>query len=259
MADVPDRPGVTDDAFLGGALHLLQPATGYRAGLDAVLLAAAIGATAGDTVLDAGAGVGTVGLAVAWRVAGVQVSLVERNAALAALARENIARNGLSDRARLIAADLTGPLAGQPELAALAGTFAHVAANPPYVAAGAGTVSADPVRAGANAMPAGGLDAWARFLAAMAAPGGRLTLIHRADALGQILDALDGRFGGLQVVPLFPRAGAAARRIIVSGTKGSRAALTLWPGLALHAAGGGYTSEAEAILRGGAALDWAAR
>jgi tRNA1(Val) A37 N6-methylase TrmN6 len=103
-------------------------------------------------------------------------------------------------------------------------------------------------------MTAGGLDTWIRFLAACAAPGGRFWMIHRADALAQVLAALNGRFGGAQVFPLFPRAGAPARRIIVSALKGSRAGLTLLPGLVMHNSDGSYTATAEAVLRHGAAL-----
>jgi len=103
-------------------------------------------------------------------------------------------------------------------------------------------------------MVEGGLDAWVRFLAACAAPGGRLWMIHRADALAQVLDALNGRFGGTKVFPLFPRAGAPARRIIVSALKGSRAGLTLLPGLVMHNSDGSYTATAEAVLRHCAAL-----
>ena len=154
-----DRP-VTDDAFLGGALRILQPKDGYRAGVDAVLLAASASAEAGrrERVLDVGAGVGVVGLAVARRVADAEVALVERDPRLAELARANIERNGLSERVRVIEADVEQPLGGQPALAALAESFDHVLANPPFHTQGRGTAAADATKAAANAMAEGSLD-----------------------------------------------------------------------------------------------------
>lgn len=107
-ADAPTDP-VTDDAFLGGALDILQPKTGYRAGIDGILLAASVPAGDGDAVLDVGAGVGVVGLAVARRLAHARVSMIERNPRLAELARRNIERNNLADRARLIETDIARP------------------------------------------------------------------------------------------------------------------------------------------------------
>jgi len=246
----------TNDAFLGGALMLRQPARGYRAGIDPVLLAA----TCPDggspvTVLDCGAGIGTVGLCIARRLPQARVTLVEREPSLAGLAAGNIAANGLEDRVDLVTADLTGPLSLTPQLAARAGTFDHVLANPPYHPDDAGTRSQNPVKDGANAMPDGGLEAWARFMAAMTRGGGTATLIHRADALPAILDAVAGRFGGLKILPIYSRSGETANRVVVRGIKGSRAPLTLLPPLVLHRPDGhGYTPEVDAVLRRGLAL-----
>ncbi len=247
---------ITVDAFLGGALMLRQPARGYRAGIDPVLLAATCpddGSPA--SVLDCGAGVGTIGLCIARRLPQTRVTLVEREPSLAALAARNISDNALADRVELVTADLTAPLSQTAVLAARAGTFDHVAANPPYFSDEAGTRSANPVKDGANAMPEGGLDGWARFMAAMARGGGTATIIHRADALPAILDAIAGRFGGLKILPIYPRSGEPANRVIVRGIKGSRAPLTLLPPLLIHAPSGGvYQPEVEAILRRAAAL-----
>ncbi len=256
MSDRPAERAVSDDAFLGGALKILQPKDGYRAGVDAVLLAAAVPVAAGrgQRVLDAGAGVGVVGLAVARRVADACVTLVEREPRLAELARSNIERNGLTSRVRVVLADVSRRLEDLPELEAEAGSFDHVLANPPYNAQGAGTLSADALKAAANAMPGGNLARWARFMAAMATPGGTATIIHRADALGEILTAFAGRFGGAVVFPLYPRQGRSAIRVLVQGVKGSSAPLELRPGLVLHAAGNKFAPEAEAILRHGAVL-----
>ena len=254
---------LTSDAFLGGALDILQPANGYRAGLDAVLLAAACGATSGEgaRVLDAGAGVGVAGLCVARRVEDAQVTLVERRLALDEIARENIARNALEVRARIVELDVTEGGAGinrAPETAGgvSAGAFSHVIANPPYYAEGRGTRSPTDLKAAAHQMTDGALDQWCRFLATAAGGDGLVTVIHRAEALGALLDGLGRRFGGLRVLPLYPRAGAAAHRVIVQGRKGSRAPLSLLSGLALHGEGNGFVPAIDAVLRHGAALDW---
>jgi tRNA1(Val) A37 N6-methylase TrmN6 len=246
---------MTDDAFLGGRLHLLQPKSGYRAGLDAILLAAAIEAKEpAARVLDAGAGVGAAGLAVAARVPAASVVLIELAPLLAALARENISRNHLTSRVRVIEADICAPAATLAVLGLEAQSFDHVLANPPYLEEGRGSAPPDTMKAGAHIMAAGGLDRWVRFLAHMAAPGGAVTLIHRAEALGELLAALEGRFGALEILPIHPRAGASAHRILIAGRKGSRAAPKLHPGLVLHGDGNGFRPEVEAILRAGAPL-----
>jgi len=247
---------VTDDAFLGGGLRVLQPNEGYRAGVDALLLAAAVPLRAGrrERVLDVGAGVGVVGLAVARRVPLCSVTLVEREPFLVELARRNIARNGLEARVRAIAADVSRRLDELDELRPDAEGFDHVLANPPYHAEGAGTVSMAALKAAANVMPGGALARWARFMAAMTRPGGSATLIHRADAVGEVLTALAGRFGGLLVFPLFPREGKSATRLLVQGTKGSNAPIELRPGLILHDRGNRFRPQVEAVLRHGASL-----
>lgn len=249
-------PALTDDAFLGGALRILQPREGYRAGIDAVLLAAAapVRASRKERVLDVGAGVGVVGLAVAHRMPRANVTLVERETTLADLARGNIERNGLGGRMRVVQADVTKPLDDLPGLRPEAESFDHILANPPYNAEGAGTVSVETLKAASNVMPGGNLARWARFMAAMARPGGSATMIHRADAVGEVLSAFAGRFGGLLVFPLFPREGKSAIRVLVQGTKGSSAPVELRPGLVLHEGGNRFRTEVEAVLRYGAGL-----
>jgi tRNA1(Val) A37 N6-methylase TrmN6 len=248
-----DTSDTTIDAFLGGGLMLRQPARGYRAGIDPVLLAASCRAQAGERVLDCGAGVGTVGLCVARRIAGCEVTLLERESAYARLAAENIATNGLSERVHLLVADVTSALTD--DMRALAGTFDHALANPPYYIDADGTRSSDPAKDAANTMRRDDLDAWARFLAGVVKPGGTVTLIHRPDALARILDALDRRFGAIVITPLHASARAPAGRVIVSGVKGRRAGLTLGAGIVLHRDGGGYAPEIEAVLRGPVALE----
>ena len=257
----------TDDRFLGEALAILQPAEGYRAGLDAVLLAAACGAHSGADacVLDAGAGVGVAGLCVARRVPEARVTLVEREPDLAALARRNIDRNGLGDRVRVVEMDVSGGGAAVHRArtegiegigGVLPGAFTHVIANPPYFVRGRGTSSPARLKAVSHQLASDDLDAWFRFLATSAAADGCVTMIHRADALGVLLEGLGRRFGALRVLPLQPREGVAAHRVIVQGRKGSRAPLTLLPGIALHGEGNGFVPRIDAVLRSAQAFEW---
>ena len=257
MSKCPAGSAVTDDAFLGGALRILQPKEGYRAGVDAVLLAASAAGRAGrrERVLDVGAGVGVVGLAVAHRIPDAEVVLVERDPRLVELARTNIERNGLSGRVRVIDADVEVPLSRHPVLATHSGSFDHVLANPPFHTEGRGTAAADKTKAAANAMADGSLARWLRFLAAMARPSGTAALIHKAEALAALLGACEGRFGALEVLPIHPRRDAAASRVIVRGSKGSRAPLALLPPLVLHGEDHGFRPDIERVLRGGAGLE----
>lgn len=245
----------TTDAYLDGRIWLSQPARGYRAGLDAIILAAACPAAANAAVLDCGAGVGTVGLAVASRCPAAMVTLVEKSPALAQLAHVNAAENHLGDRVSIVTTDVTSSLSLSPALLARAETFDHVVANPPYFDHAQGTRASDTLKDGSHAMPSGTLDDWVRFAASMAKPGGTYTLIHRAEALGEILAACQRRFGGLKILPLHTRLDAPATRVVVQGIKGSRAPLALLRGRAVHGADGKvYTAEFEGILRSGAPL-----
>lgn len=253
---VADTLGLTDDAFLGGQLRILQPSAGYRAGVDAVLLAASVpaGVAPGSRLLDLGAGVGTVGLAAARRIAPLRATLLEAEPGLAALACRNAERNGLADRVDVIVGDVSAPGA-----ALLAGglapeSFTIVVANPPFHAEGRGTPAAVPGKAAAHAMPEAALDHWIRAMARYVSAGGTATVIHKAPALAELLAAMHNRFGALRILPVHARAGEPAIRVIVRGTKGSRAPLTLLPGFVLHGADGGFTPAATEILRHGGAL-----
>lgn len=243
--------GLTDDGFLGSRLKILQPKRGHRAGLDAVFLAAATPASAGETVLDAGAGVGVAGLCLSARVPDIRMTLLEIEPELASLARQNAARNGMAATVEVIEADI---LALDPVRGGRPAGFDHVIANPPFYAAGTVSDTADAGRKRAHQLARGDLDAWVRFLHAQAAPRGVLTMIHRPAALPDLLGAFEGRFGAVRVYPLFPRPGEPALRILVRAGKGRRGELALLPGLVLHDADGSSTAEAESVLRDGRAL-----
>jgi tRNA1(Val) A37 N6-methylase TrmN6 len=244
-----------EDAFLGGRIMLRQPSSGLRAGLDAVMLAASVPARGDETVLEAGCGAGAASLCLARRVKGLRITGIEIDPALAELANGNAARNGLGDAFRAVALDLTAPWAVLEAHGLMREFYDHVIANPPFYEPQQGRLSQSASRERACVMPEGGLERWLRFLAAATRPGGQLTLIHRPEALGELLPLLRNRFGEIFVIPLYPKAGASAVRIILRARKGSRAPLSLKPGIVLHRAAGGPTPEAEAILREGQGLD----
>ena len=244
------------DAFLGGKVRALQFRTGYRAGTDAVMLAAAVPALAGrgERVLDAGAGVGVASLCLAARIDDLALTLVEREPSLCELARENMQRNGFATRATIVEGNLTGPAAALTLQGLELDCHDHVFANPPYFLAERSTPAAGQLRAGARAMEAGALEHWARFFAATARPGGTMTMIYPAEGLGALLSVLLRRFGALHILPIHSRFSDYACRVIVHGIKGSRAPLRVLPGFIMHDESGGYTRRAEEILRHGAGL-----
>jgi len=248
-------PATSTDEFLGGRISVVQPRRGHRAGSDAVFLAASVPARAGQSVLDIGAGAGVAGLCLLERIGGLKVTAVEIDTRLVGLAAENAAKNGFAQNFQAIEADVTSPGKALREAGLSREGYHQLIANPPFYLESKVRAAPDSNRAAAHIMRAGGLAAWVRFFAAMAAPNGLLTLIHRPDCLGELLGLLDGRFGDIAIFPLFPKEGEAAKRMIVQAKKGSRAGISLLPGLVLHEAGGRYTPVAEAVLRGGAALE----
>jgi tRNA1(Val) A37 N6-methylase TrmN6 len=249
LADVD----TTDDAALGGRLVLRQPRKGHRFGHDAILLAAATDARPGERACELGAGVGAAGLALAHRVAGLAVTLVEVDPTLARLARDNASRNGLAGRVTVAALDVGAPARAFAETGLAAASCARVLMNPPFNDPARQNVSPDAQRRLAHLGSAETLSRWIDRAAFLLAPSGTLTLIWRADGLADVLSAA-AAFGGIVVLPVFPRPGAAAIRIIVSASKGSRAPLVLLPGLTLNDAEGKPSAAAEAVLRDGAAL-----
>lgn len=237
------------DAFLGGRLHLHQPARGaHRAGTDAILLARFLSLEPGTRLCDLGSGPGIVGLACATLNPGIAVTLVEREPSLAALARANAALNAIP--AEVIEADVLAPGRVRAASGLKPDLFDCVLTNPPFFEAGCYRPSPDPGRASAHGFASDGLEGWIRTCAGILRPGGRLGMIHRADALPRCLASLAGRFGAIAVRPVQARAADPAIRILVSGIKGSRAGFALSPALVLHGADGRFTPEAAALHRG---------
>jgi tRNA1(Val) A37 N6-methylase TrmN6 len=251
-------PETTVDAFLGGRVEAVQPARGHhRSGLDAVILAAALAGTVRGRVADLGAGAGVAGLSLAARAPRASVVLVEREAELVAYARQALGRPAnaaFAARVEVVCADL---LTGTSRKAAglAPASFDHALMNPPFHDSGRVRASPDDLRARAHVLEEGGLDAWFRAAAALVRPQGTLAAILPADRLPVVLQACEGRFGGLAVLPLHPRADDAAVRVLVRGAKGSRAPIRLLPGLVLHGEmGSAFRSGPAAILRDGASL-----
>lgn len=232
------------DRFLGGKVTVRQPATGFRSGLDAVMLAAAVPAAPGDNVLELGSGAGVTSLCLAARVPDCRVAGVEIDAELTELATTNAIENGMATRVSFVAADAFAlPTALKRE-------FAHVFSNPPFHG---DTGEASPDASRAQALHDGGrLADWLQAGVRRTVSGGTFTAILRADRLGEALQALPPR--GVTIYPLWPRAGEAAKRILVQIRKGSVAAPTLLHGLVLHQADGRFTAEADAVLRDGGSL-----
>jgi tRNA1(Val) A37 N6-methylase TrmN6 len=246
----------TEDAFLGGRFTAVQPVAGYhRAGLDAVLLAAAVNTGFAGRVLDLGAGTGVAGMAVAVRCAEARVVLVERDPETAAYATVALTRpenHPFAARVEVITADIADraecEAAGLPPGAADA-----VIMNPPFHDPAAGTHPSSAARAAAYVLEAG-LDPWFAAAASLLKARGSLAVIFRADRLDALLAACAGRFGGIAILPVAPRKDDPATRVILSARKGSRTPLRLLPPLSLHGDRNTFLPEADAILRDGASL-----
>ena len=235
---------LTEDAWLGGKVRLLQPRRGYRVAVDAVLLAAAVDAGAGGRVLDLGAGVGSVGLCIAARVPGCSVLGIELQYSLQAIAERNAALNGVEGRVTTIEHDLAAPLPAET------GLFDHVATNPPYLAAAVADPSPDRSKALATVESSADLARWLAVATGALKSAGTLTIIHRSDRLEEIIDHLARLgFGDIAVKRLPP-----AARVLVRARQSATARRHESPPLTLHKAEGGYTDEAEAILRHAASL-----
>ncbi len=238
-------PDLTEGTLLGGRLRHAQPRHGHRTGLEPVLLAASIPARPGQRVLEGGTGSAAALLCLAARIPGIAGLGLERDPAMAALARANIAANALPGLA-VQEADLTAWAPDAP--------YDHAMANPPWHAAAA-TPSPDAGKDAARRATPELIAAWARSLARALRPRGTLTLILGADHLATGLAALAAAGCGSPVLhPFWPKPGRPARLVLLRAVRGGRGPARLLPGLTLHQPDGGFTAEAQAILRDGAAL-----
>jgi tRNA1(Val) A37 N6-methylase TrmN6 len=227
-----DTGEFTEDAFLGGQLRLRQPKSGHRAGHDAMLLAAATAVRSGDRVVDFGAGIGAAGLAVAKRVAGIKLVLVEIDAKLAALARGNAASNAIA--ADVIVLDVTSA-ADAFAAAGLSPDSADVVLmNPPFNDSVRHRASPDKARESAHMATAATLDGWIHASRRVLKSGGVLTLIWRADGLGEVLAALGRGFGSLAILPVHGDGNSPAIRVLIRAVKGGKAPAQIFTALVLN-------------------------
>lgn len=247
----PEQNAETENALMGGRVRLIQPARGYRAGMDAALLAAAVPAAPGERVIEAGCGAGAVLMQIAARRPEVSLAGLERDAAMAGLARRNAALNDMGGRISVHEGEVAaGFRALNLDL------FDWAVSNPPFFDDPAALRAPAPGKRGAW-MADDGLSAWTTFLLKAVREGGRIVMIHRADRLADILALLGAKAGSFAVRPVHPFADEPAKRVLVQAVRTGRAPLRLLPPLVLHdRAGGKHTKEAEAILRGEAALGW---
>lgn len=248
--DMQER-GLTDDAFLGGKLNILQPLKGYRAAMDPVLMAAAAPRLRNGHVLDLGAGVGTAGFCYLNRCPDVKVTGLELQEDLSKLSIENATRNDFAEQYTAVQGDLSDKAIKE----VASNFFDMVITNPPYVDARKATNSPDVVRQKANIETDVSLSLWLDFTLKKLKQKGWLVLIQRADRIDDILVSLHGKLGEVSIIPLWPKQGEPAKRVIIRGRKSVKGAAIMHPGLCLHEDGRRYTKEAEAILRDGQPLD----
>ncbi|MEM1040647.1 MAG: methyltransferase [Pseudomonadota bacterium] len=250
----PDMPkGVTLDGFLDNQFAVYQPAKGaHRSGLDAVLLAGTVLASSDGALCDLGAGAGVAGLAALQRTRSSALHLVENDPLMIDLLRESLSlemNETLAGRSKVLEADITLSGAARQAVGLEDNSFDHVITNPPYNDA-THQKSDAPRKAHAHHADADLFEAWFKTACAILKPGGRLSVIVRPNALLMLSKALENRFGSLRILPLYPRAGQDAARILVGATRGGKAPVTLLPPVTLHNEDGSFTPMLEEILRG---------
>lgn len=245
---------LTQDGFLGGKVQILQPKTGYRAGVDPVFLAAAVNALPGQSVLELGCGAGQALLCLGARVTGLTLAGVELQSAYGDLALQNATLNQTElDIYQADLVDLPDALKQR--------SFDHVIANPPYYLAGAHSPAADIGRRTALGEDTA-LSEWIKTAAKRLKPRGYLHMIQKADRLADLLNACSGRLGALEVLPLAPRQGRMAELIILRARKEGRAAFRLHAPRIIHDGlrheqdKEDLRADVKAVLRQGAALPW---
>jgi tRNA1(Val) A37 N6-methylase TrmN6 len=238
----------TDDAFLDGQLRLRQPKRGHRAGHDAMLLAAATSAHSGDRVVDLGAGVGAAGLALAKRVGGIELILVEIDEGLARLAHHNAASNAIV--ADVVVLDVTSTAEAFAAARLFPDSVDVVLMNPPFNDSSRHRASPDKAREIAHVATVATSESWIHASRRILKSGGALTLIWRADGLAEVLAALDRGFGSVAILPVHADPSTPAIRVLIRAIKGGKAPLRIHAGLMLKDESGGPNQKVQEILGG---------
>lgn len=246
------QDNTTCDAFLGGALHILQPRSGYRAATDPVFLAASVPVQPGQTVLELGCGVGVALLCLGHRVSGLKITGLELQSDYAELAGKNVLEN------KIAAKIITGDLTKMPrEL--LDQTFDHVIFNPPFYDVSSVSAPEDGGKSQAHVTRLS-ISEWISAGMKRLKPKGRMTFIHRAEILPQAMAALAAIAGDITVKPLVSRKDQPAKRVIVTCRKGTKGPAVLLPALVIHKESahvedmGSYSKVAQSVLRDAQAL-----
>jgi tRNA1(Val) A37 N6-methylase TrmN6 len=238
----------TEDAFLGGQLRLRQPKSGHRAGHDAMLLAAATPSRSGDRLVDFGAGIGAAGLAVARRVGGIKLVLVEIDQVLAALARGNAAANAIA--ADVIVLDVTADAGSFAAAGLTPDSVDAVMMNPPFNDSARHRASPDKAREKAHVATDVTLESWIHAARRILKSAGVLTLIWRADGLAEVLAALGRGFGSLAILPVHSDAKTSANRVLIRAIKGGKAPLRIHAALLLNDESAVPNKEVQDVLAG---------
>jgi tRNA1(Val) A37 N6-methylase TrmN6 len=248
---IVDQNNFSQDYILGNKILIKQPKQGYRAGIDPIILAAAMQPNKGDTVLDIGTGVATAALCLATRINDIKITGIEQQRNLVRFATDNVRFNNFHDRIEIISGDLMSP---PPRLSG--GTFAHVMANPPYFEHEKTRPSPYESKAISNQEGSATLEQWLRFCLLMIKPKGTITFIYRAERIDELMSYFYNKLGDIKIMPLWPCYQKSAKLVLIKGVKGSYGKCELLRGLSLHQPNGYYTNEAEEILRNAKALNW---
>jgi tRNA1(Val) A37 N6-methylase TrmN6 len=257
MSAISAEEAIDETGFLASKVLLRQPRRGHRAGTDAALLIAAARPYAKGRIADLGAGVGTIGLSLAVLDPGLEVALVEIDPLLARLAGEAAPANGRAAQLRVVNADVRALASDARARASLGAPYDLVVMNPPFTNSRERRASPDPLRAKAHMMREGELSLWVDAAATLLKANAAFVMIHRPEALSEVLGALSRGFGAIMLRPVQPRGDEAATRILILARKGARAPLSIVPPLVLHEAGGAFTPVAAAIHRGEIELPFA--
>jgi tRNA1Val (adenine37-N6)-methyltransferase len=233
----------SDGYLLAGKVRYHQPTTGFRSGIEPVLLAASVPARGGQRVLEAGTGAGAALLCLAHRVPAILATGVEVDAAVSAVATQNARQ---SDGIEIVTGDvLAAPL---PAL------FDHAIANPPYHPPD-GSPSPDGGRERAKRGSDALTQAWIARMSGLLRRRGTLTLIVPAWLVPSCLGAMSASGSPCSALfPLWPKVGRSAKLVLLRGIKDGRGPMRVLPGLVLHQEDGSFTHEARAVLDDGGQL-----